>query len=51
MKDRAPNQLLFVLSNDATQDMRHRSLHDAGNAVFEKSTELDALLVRLEAAS
>lgn len=50
MKHRAPNQLLFVLSNYATQDMRQRSLHDGANAVFDKSTELDALLDRLEAA-
>ncbi len=41
-KDRNPGQHVLVLSNYATPDMRARCLEDGANAVFDKSTELDA---------
>lgn len=42
---RAPRTRLVVLSNFATADMRRRCLELGADAVFDKSQEIDALLL------
>lgn len=43
-KDKAPGYRLVVLSNYATPDMRVRCLALGADQVFDKSTEIDALI-------
>ena len=43
-RDRAPHQKVVVLSNYATRDMRERCMALGADAVFDKSTELEALI-------
>jgi DNA-binding NarL/FixJ family response regulator len=43
-KRRKPTQKVIVLSNHATADMRRRCAQLGADAVFDKSTEIDALL-------
>jgi len=43
-KRRRPTQKVIVLSNHATSDMRRRCAALGADAVFDKSTEIDALL-------
>jgi two-component system, OmpR family, response regulator len=44
-RNRRPGQRVVVLSNYATDSMRARCIDDSGaDAVFDKSTEIDALL-------
>ena len=43
-KDRKPNQKIIVLSNHATNDVRWRCAQLGADAVFDKSTEIDALV-------
>lgn len=42
IRQRSAHQHVFVLSNYATADMRRRCLELGADAVFDKSTELDA---------
>lgn len=44
LQQRAPNQKVVVLTNYATRDMRERCLRLGADAVFDKSTELEALI-------
>ncbi|CAA9426950.1 MAG: Two-component transcriptional response regulator, LuxR family [uncultured Ramlibacter sp.] len=41
---RRPRQKVIVLSNHATTDMRRRCAQLGADAVFDKSTEIDALV-------
>ncbi|MET0312313.1 MAG: response regulator [Burkholderiaceae bacterium] len=41
---RSPEQKMVVLSNHATKDVRWRCAQLGADAVFDKSTEIDALL-------
>lgn len=41
---RLPHQKVVVLSNYATEDIRERCLRMGADAVFDKSTELEALI-------
>jgi DNA-binding NarL/FixJ family response regulator len=41
-QDRSPQQHIVILTNYATLDMRRRCLALGADAVFDKSTELDA---------
>lgn len=41
---REPHQKVVVLSNYATRDMRERCMAMGADAVFDKSTELEALI-------
>lgn len=50
VQGRLPRQKVFVVSNCATDQMRERAAHFGADAVFDKSTELDALLDRLTIA-
>lgn len=43
-RDRKPSQKVAVVTNYATAAMRRRCLDCGADAVFDKSTELDALL-------
>lgn len=43
-RQRSPQQKVVVLSNYATVDMRRRCLGLGADAVFDKSTELDAFI-------
>jgi DNA-binding NarL/FixJ family response regulator len=43
-KARRHGQKVIVLSNNATSDMRRRCAQLGADAVFDKSTEIDALL-------
>jgi len=43
-RSRRPGQKVIVLSNQATSDMRRRCAQLGADAVFDKSTEIDALL-------
>lgn len=43
-KDRLPRQKMVVLSNHATNDVRWRCAQLGADAVFDKSTEIDALV-------
>ena len=43
-RDRKPNQKIIVLSNHATSDVRWRCAQLGADAVFDKSTEIDALV-------
>jgi DNA-binding NarL/FixJ family response regulator len=43
-RHRHPRQKVIVLSNHATSDMRRRCAQLGADAVFDKSTEIDALL-------
>ncbi len=43
-RGRHPRQKVIVLSNHATSDMRRRCAQLGADAVFDKSTEIDALL-------
>jgi two-component system, OmpR family, response regulator len=43
-RTRQPTQRMVVLSNHATQDIRWRCAQLGADAVFDKSTEIDALL-------
>src|SRR4051812_41150117 len=43
-KRRRPRQKVIVLSNHATTDMRRRCAQLGADAVFDKSTEIDALI-------
>ena len=43
-RDRKPNQKIIVLSNHATNDVRWRCAQLGADAVFDKSTEIDALV-------
>jgi len=43
-QDRKPNQKVVVLSNHATSDVRWRCAQLGADAVFDKSTEIDALV-------
>ncbi|MBC7470284.1 MAG: response regulator transcription factor, partial [Ramlibacter sp.] len=43
-RDRKPHQKMVVLSNHATNDVRWRCAQLGADAVFDKSTEIDALL-------
>ena len=42
-RERAAHQRVVMLTNYATTDIRHRCLALGADAVFDKSTELDAL--------
>lgn len=44
---RATHQRVFIVTNYATPDMRARALAIGADAVFDKSTELEALMDRL----
>ena len=44
IKDRLPGQKVVVLSNYATADVRNRCQQLGADAVFDKSTEIDALM-------
>ncbi|QHJ00262.1 response regulator [Xylophilus rhododendri] len=44
LAQRAPHQKMVVLSNHATLEMRRRCESLGADAVFDKSTEIDALL-------
>lgn len=44
LRQRQPNQRLVVLSNHATPDVRWRCTQLGADAVFDKSTELEALV-------
>lgn len=44
LKQREPHQKMVVLSNHATQEVRRRCVQLGADAVFDKSTEIDALL-------
>jgi two-component system OmpR family response regulator len=43
-RDRKPHQKVVVLSNHATNDVRWRCAQLGADAVFDKSTEIDALV-------
>jgi two-component system, OmpR family, response regulator len=43
-RDRRPAQKMVVLSNHATNDVRWRCAQLGADAVFDKSTEIDALV-------
>ena len=43
-RDRRPEQKIIVLSNHATTDVRWRCAQLGADAVFDKSTEIDALV-------
>ncbi|HSW20885.1 MAG TPA: response regulator [Ramlibacter sp.] len=43
-RDRRGDQKIVVLSNHATRDMRKRCAQLGADAVFDKSTEIDALI-------
>lgn len=43
-RDRKPHQKIIVLSNHATNDVRWRCAQLGADAVFDKSTEIDALI-------
>lgn len=43
-RDRKPDQKIVVLSNHATSDVRWRCAQLGADAVFDKSTEIDALV-------
>ena len=43
-RDRKPYQKIVVLSNHATSDVRWRCAQLGADAVFDKSTEIDALV-------
>jgi DNA-binding NarL/FixJ family response regulator len=43
-RDRKPDQKMIVLSNHATNDVRWRCAQLGADAVFDKSTEIDALV-------
>ncbi|RST49387.1 response regulator [Variovorax sp. MHTC-1] len=43
-RGRRPDQLVVVLTNYATDEMRRRCLDVGADAVFDKSTELEAFL-------
>ena len=43
-RDRKPHQKMVVLSNHATNDVRWRCAQLGADAVFDKSTEIDALV-------
>jgi two-component system OmpR family response regulator len=43
-RDRKPHQKMIVLSNHATSDVRWRCAQLGADAVFDKSTEIDALV-------
>lgn len=43
-QQRRPNQRLVVLSNHATREVRWRCVELGADAVFDKSTEIDALI-------
>lgn len=43
-RDRRPDQKMIVLSNHATSDVRWRCAQLGADAVFDKSTEIDALV-------
>ena len=43
-RDRRPEQKIIVLSNHATNDVRWRCAQLGADAVFDKSTEIDALI-------
>lgn len=47
LKDRRADQQIVVLTNYATQDIRSRCSTAGANAVFDKSTELEAFFVYL----
>lgn len=47
LQQRHAGQKVFVVSNYATDEMRHRATALGADAVFDKSTELDALIDRL----
>lgn len=44
LRNRRRGQKVIVLSNHATSDMRRRCAQLGADAVFDKSTEIDALL-------
>ncbi|HYD76754.1 response regulator [Ramlibacter sp.] len=44
LRERHRGQKVIVLSNHATSDMRRRCAQLGADAVFDKSTEIDALL-------
>ena len=44
-RDRAPHQHVVVISNYATSDMRRRCKELGAEAIFDKSTEIDALIL------
>ena len=46
---RAQHQKVFIVTNYATADIRERAMAIGVDAVFDKSTELDALIDRLVA--
>ncbi len=46
VKARSPGQYAFVLSNYATAEMTRRCMELGADAVFDKSTELDAFFER-----
>jgi DNA-binding NarL/FixJ family response regulator len=48
VSSRLPKAKVIVLSNYATEDMRRRCLALGAHVVFDKSTELDALLLYCE---
>lgn len=51
LQDRDPHQKVYVVSNYATNDMRERAAQLGADAMFDKSTELDALIDHLAAPS
>jgi DNA-binding NarL/FixJ family response regulator len=44
VRGRRPSQKIIVLSNHATRDVRWRCAQLGADAVFDKSTEIDALV-------
>ena len=44
LRQRNPNQQVIVLSNHATRDVRWRCAQLGADAVFDKSSEIDALI-------
>lgn len=51
LRGRAAHQKVYVVSNYATNDIRDRAARLGADAVFDKSTELDALIDHLAAPS
>lgn len=51
LQHRNPQQKVYMVSNYATEAMRKRAAQLGADAVFDKSTELDALMAQLTIAA
>ena len=43
---RAPHQRMIAFTNYATHEIRRRCMEEGADAVFDKSTEIDAFLAK-----